>query len=35
MFMFASQTDTFGQVILEAQASGVPWWPSTKAGHRR
>ena len=24
MFMFASQTDTFGQVILEAQASGVP-----------
>ncbi|HEX8976949.1 MAG TPA: glycosyltransferase [Solirubrobacteraceae bacterium] len=24
MFLFASQTDTFGQVILEAQASGVP-----------
>jgi glycosyltransferase involved in cell wall biosynthesis/predicted metal-dependent phosphoesterase TrpH len=24
MFMFASQTDTFGQVILEAQASGLP-----------
>ena len=23
-FMFASQTDTFGQVILEAQASGLP-----------
>jgi glycosyltransferase involved in cell wall biosynthesis len=23
-FLFASQTDTFGQVILEAQASGVP-----------
>ena len=22
--MFASQTDTFGQVILEAQASGLP-----------
>jgi glycosyltransferase involved in cell wall biosynthesis len=24
LFMFASQTDTFGQVILEAQASGLP-----------
>lgn len=24
VFMFASQTDTFGQVILEAQASGLP-----------
>ncbi len=24
MFLFASQTDTFGQVILEAQASGLP-----------
>jgi glycosyltransferase involved in cell wall biosynthesis/predicted metal-dependent phosphoesterase TrpH len=24
IFLFASQTDTFGQVILEAQASGVP-----------
>ena len=24
VFMFASSTDTFGQVILEAQASGVP-----------
>jgi glycosyltransferase involved in cell wall biosynthesis/predicted metal-dependent phosphoesterase TrpH len=24
MFVFASATDTFGQVILEAQASGVP-----------
>ncbi|MGH2833202.1 MAG: glycosyltransferase, partial [Solirubrobacteraceae bacterium] len=24
MFLFASETDTFGQVILEAQASGVP-----------
>jgi glycosyltransferase involved in cell wall biosynthesis/predicted metal-dependent phosphoesterase TrpH len=24
MFLFASRTDTFGQVILEAQASGVP-----------
>jgi glycosyltransferase involved in cell wall biosynthesis len=23
-FLFASRTDTFGQVILEAQASGVP-----------
>ncbi len=23
-FLFASQTDTFGQVILEAQASGIP-----------
>jgi glycosyltransferase involved in cell wall biosynthesis len=24
LFMFASSTDTFGQVILEAQASGLP-----------
>ena len=24
MFLFPSQTDTFGQVILEAQASGLP-----------
>jgi glycosyltransferase involved in cell wall biosynthesis len=24
VFMFASQTDTFGQVIVEAQASGLP-----------
>jgi glycosyltransferase involved in cell wall biosynthesis/predicted metal-dependent phosphoesterase TrpH len=24
VFMFASQTDTFGQVVLEAQASGLP-----------
>ena len=24
MFLFCSQTDTFGQVILEAQASGLP-----------
>jgi glycosyltransferase involved in cell wall biosynthesis len=24
MFLFASQTDTFGQVISEAQASGLP-----------
>jgi glycosyltransferase involved in cell wall biosynthesis len=24
LFMFASTTDTFGQVILEAQASGLP-----------
>lgn len=24
VFMFASETDTFGQVILEAQASGLP-----------
>jgi glycosyltransferase involved in cell wall biosynthesis len=24
LFLFASQTDTFGQVILEAQASGLP-----------
>lgn len=23
-FLFASQTDTFGQVVLEAQASGLP-----------
>jgi glycosyltransferase involved in cell wall biosynthesis len=24
VFMFASRTDTFGQVLLEAQASGLP-----------
>ena len=24
MFLFASRTDTFGQVLLEAQASGLP-----------
>ena len=24
MFLFASQTDTFGQVVVEAQASGLP-----------
>ena len=24
MFLFASQTDTFGQVILESLASGIP-----------
>ena len=24
MFLFPSRTDTFGQVILEAQASGLP-----------
>jgi glycosyltransferase involved in cell wall biosynthesis len=24
VFLFASQTDTFGQVIVEAQASGLP-----------
>ena len=24
VFMFASRTDTFGQVVLEAQASGLP-----------
>ncbi len=24
MFLFASRTDTFGQVMLEAQASGLP-----------
>ena len=24
LFLFASQTDTFGQVVLEAQASGLP-----------
>jgi glycosyltransferase involved in cell wall biosynthesis len=24
VFLFASQTDTFGQVVLEAQASGLP-----------
>ena len=24
MFLFASSTETFGQVVLEAQASGLP-----------
>ena len=24
LFLFCSQTDTFGQVVLEAQASGLP-----------
>ena len=28
IFLFPSRTDTFGQVILEAQASGLPSWRS-------
>ncbi len=32
LFMFASQTDTFGQVILEAQASGLPVVAVDKGG---
>ena len=31
LFLFCSQTDTFGQVLLEAQASGLPVSPSTPA----
>ncbi len=33
-FVFPSQTDTFGLVILEAMASGVPVVLSTKSGNR-
>ena len=32
VFLFASQTDTFGQVILEAQASGLPVVAVDKGG---
>lgn len=32
VFLFPSQTDTFGQVILEAQASGVPVVAVAKGG---
>jgi glycosyltransferase involved in cell wall biosynthesis/predicted metal-dependent phosphoesterase TrpH len=41
VFLFASRTDTFGQVILEAQACGVPvvavgeGGPASLVGHRR
>jgi glycosyltransferase involved in cell wall biosynthesis len=34
MFLFASQTDTFGQVILEAQASGLPVVAVNEGGPR-
>jgi glycosyltransferase involved in cell wall biosynthesis/predicted metal-dependent phosphoesterase TrpH len=33
-FLFASQTDTFGQVILEAQASGLPVLAVDEGGPR-
>jgi glycosyltransferase involved in cell wall biosynthesis/predicted metal-dependent phosphoesterase TrpH len=32
VFLFASQTDTFGQVILEAQASGLPVVAAAEGG---
>jgi glycosyltransferase involved in cell wall biosynthesis len=32
MFVFPSQTDTFGNVVLEAQASGVPCLVSSRGG---
>jgi glycosyltransferase involved in cell wall biosynthesis/predicted metal-dependent phosphoesterase TrpH len=34
MFLFASSTDTFGQVILEAQASGLPVVAVAEGGPR-
>jgi glycosyltransferase involved in cell wall biosynthesis/predicted metal-dependent phosphoesterase TrpH len=34
LFLFASSTDTFGQVILEAQASGVPVVAVAEGGPR-
>ena len=32
LFAFPSQTDTFGNVVLEAQASGVPCLVSSRGG---
>jgi len=32
LFVFPSQTDTFGNVVLEAQASGVPCLVSSSGG---
>ncbi len=32
LFLFCSRTDTFGQVLVEAGASGLPSWRSTRAG---
>jgi glycosyltransferase involved in cell wall biosynthesis len=32
LFVFPSQTDTFGNVVLEAQASGVPCLVSSQGG---
>jgi glycosyltransferase involved in cell wall biosynthesis len=34
LFLFASQTDTFGQVVLEAQASGLPVVAVDRGGPR-
>jgi glycosyltransferase involved in cell wall biosynthesis len=34
IFLFASRTDTFGQVILEAQASGLPVVAVAEGGPR-
>ena len=34
MFLFASRTDTFGQVLLEAQASGLPVVAVAEGGPR-
>ena len=34
VFVFPSETDTFGNVVLEAQASGLPALVSTKGGPR-
>ena len=34
LFVFPSQTDTFGNVVLEAQASGVPCLVSSRGGPR-
>ena len=35
LFVFPSETDTLGQVVIEAQAAGLPVLVSTKAAHRK
>ena len=35
VFLFCSRTDTFGQVLVEAGASGLPWSRSTRAAPPR